>query len=1752
MNVLILLFVLATGISFANWTAQTSFTTENINDFHIENNTSAYYAVCNNAKIFKSTNSGSTWADISSNLISSNINSVKFYSSQEGIVTNQIGRVYRTADGGNSFELLSTSSDNHSVNDIYFVHTLNTIIVGDDGVYRKSTNTGSSWDTIPYKFNNSNLNSIGFNGINNGVIVGDGGAIFQTTNGGNDWASKTFSGVNENLNAVTYIGANNTFFGVGDNGRIIRSINNGLTWHTITSGVNANLNAVCFTSNTNVGYIVGDGGVILKTTDAGVTWSQQINNNNSNLYAVKFVNENVGYAFGNGGTFLKTISGGLNQSITLNAPQAGTTWIVNNQVNINWSYSMITNINIEISRDNQNSWGAIASNVLASNLTYSWTVSNPSSEDVFIRISDANNPNLYSISGKFRITDFNLEITSPVANEEVDINSTKKIQWNSQNINNVNIFYSSNNGNSWSTIASNIQANLGEYNWTVPNTATNQAKIKIEDAINSSKFVISNAFTIIGDNLTLTSPNGGNFDAGDQVTIQWNSHNVNKIKIDYTTNGGSTWANIVNNYPASNNQYTWIVPYKPGQAQIRITNVDNSSLFDISEPSFNINGYDLTITNPLGGTYNKNSNLTINWSADPRIVALKIEFSSNNGTNWSQIADNVLASLGAYSWTLPNVAGSQYKIRLTDNTGNIVKVSNTFAVSSLLITSPLNNSTLVADREYTITWEAIGFSNINLKYSSDNGSNWQNIATNVLASQGQINWTTPNFNQALILKIENSSDPNQSNSINLNVQIPSIEITKLVADYFYRSGQPIVIQWTSNLVENVDVLYSFNGGAFVSIANDVVANNGSYTWTAPAIESGNVVVKVVDSGNNSVFDLSNAFGVSDDTITLLSPNGNELWNQGENREISWVASDAINVDIEVSTDNGQTWQLIVSGVSALQPYNWIIGKVPTTTALIRVSDHHKQGIVDVSDNSFKINGLDLQSPNGGETFLLSTPTTINWKSVGVSKVNIYYSKNSGASWTEIVKNYPAGSGFYNWNIPAITGEEFKIRIIDPTKTNFEDVSDNNFKIQGIKITSPVAGDEILFGTQHYITFDKYGIQNVKIEHSTDNGLTWYTVISHYNGSSGQYLWNVPELPGNMNKIKVTSVEVPSLYDITSEQFTILEQGVVVTYPDGGETLTASSSQTITWASANIDNVKIEYSADNGNTWNVITNSTDANNKYYVWNTPNTNGSKYLVRVTDTKISNLSDVSNSNFNISGGVYILPDDWSFTMGTGKTSNIIVPNSIHPIIGSSVIQNGDAIGVFYMVNGVSKCAGYSIWDSNDMAIAVFGDNALTTAKDGFDDNENYSIKVWSKTTGNVNDATVTYSSGNPYFTINGISIISKLETQRPLNIKLEAGNWQLVSSNILPVNTLVKNIFINNLNDFEYVKNQNGQIYYPLQNIDQIVNWNIKEGYLIYAKNDAILQIMGNTIIPSNYSYTFNANMWYMISYLPSDSRNVSSVFANTNSLILVKNDEGKVYYPAFGINQIGNMKVGEGYQLAVSQNSQTFSYSNVASPPVGPVVPGIYSEDEENYYQTEISKTGNSAVIIINNDLELYGEIGVFDGNDRLIGHGMIDNVYSSITIWGDNPATFEKDGAREKETLRIEFYDYNSKSVQKLDITQIFEMMTSKNLGKELQYAKDAIYSIEFSKVTTSVSDNNSSFKIYPNPVKDILYISISGNDLFNIEVFDLSGIKVLTKQFASKGQSTMKLDVSNFNTGTYIIRSIGNSGINTQKFIKIE
>lgn len=1754
MKILCILIVLLTSISLATWEKQNVLTNQHFNDVFMSRTSNLAYIVGDNGIMYLSENNGQTWTEKTSNLITENINAVQFVDSNTGNIITSDGNIYFTMDKGNTFSVQFNNSNNESLNDIHFSGSSHGYVVGNNGTFRRTESGGSTWNTISYNFNNTKLNSVHSNNFQNAVIVGNGGVVFNSTNSGLDWTSRTFSGVTENLNSVVYTGANNIFIAVGDNGRILRSTNNGIGWQIITSNTNINLNKIHFTPNSNIGFIVGDGGLILRSNDAGLTWVEQSNNDNENLNSVAFKNNAVGIAIGDNGTILSTVSSGQNQSVTLNYPLGSETWHLNEQVSIQWSATGIDDVKIEISRDNKNSWGQLA--IIDADLgVYNWTVTTPTSDEVFIRISDNDNSNLVSESGKLRITNFSLSITSPSLNNELNINSNHNITWTSNNVDNVDIYFSSNGGSSWSLIDDDIQANSGQYTWAIGNTPTNQAKIKIENSDDASQFIISEQFTIIGANLVLTNPSGGSYDAGDLVNIEWQYQNVSKIRIDYTTNGGVSWAEIATNYNASIGSYSWLVPYKPGQAQIRVMSEEDNTLFSLSNQSFTINGYDLTILSPLGGnSFVAGSNVSIQWQADDRIDNIKIEYSSNGGTNWSVIQNSVNATNGSYLWTTPNQAGENYKIRLTDDTGQIVKISNTFSLSTLRILTPVANTTIKANTEYMITWEAVGFDEVSLSYSQNNGTTWQNIASNINAEQGQINqWTTPNINANIQLKIENANDVTQFHTINLTVQRADITINSPEADLFYRSGEDVIIDWSSNLIEYVDIHYSVNGGGLISITENVIASEGSFTWTAPVLESNQVKIRIEDATNNLIFAESGNFGISDDVITVLSPNGNEIWNQGETREITWEADDAQFVDIHISNDNGQTWQLIAENIDAASSYNWTIGTTPGAKTWLKVTDSDKPGIDDLTDGSFVINGLNLISPNGGETYLLSTTEQITWKSVGMNNINIYYSKNNGSTWIEIVKNYPAVSGFYNWNIPAMTGDEFKIRVLAPNKTNFIDMSDNTFNINGIKITSPVAGDKILFGTQKLITFDKFEIQNIKIEHSTDNGVSWYTVIAHTNGTSGQYLWNVPEMPGTQNKLKVTSIEVPTLFDVTSGVFEIMDEGVDIIYPNGGETLSANASHTITWASANIDSVMLEYSADNGSSWNEITSATKASDKYFVWTTPNINGSNYLVRITDTKISDINDVSDAKFNIDGGIYILPDDWNFTIGTGKTSHIIVPDNINPKVGNINIEVGDVIGIFYMDNGAMKCGGYNTWTGDDLAITAWGNNSLTTKKDGFDDDEEYNIRVWDESTGNQYDVTVTYSSGNSFFAENGISVLSSFETQRPFNINLEGGTWQLISSNLIPVNPSMVEVMKDVKDDIEYMKNELGEIYHPDQGINQIGNWAVEDGYQIYSHDDATLSIVGNTILPANYNYTFNANFWYIISYLPNDVRNIADVFTGLDNVILVKNSAGEIYYPAFGINQIGTMRPTEGYQVAVSQNAQTFSYTNNPPPPA-PANPGIYSEEEEEdkYYQSEISKTGSSAVIVFNNLENWNGEIGVFDSYDRLVGHGKINSLYNSITVWGDNPITFDKDGAKENEELRLEFYDYENKSVRKVEIEQIFELVSSRDLGNNLKYQKDAIFNLEATKVSSSVDDNYIRTSIYPNPASEIIYLNISGEGLYNLDVIDMTGNTVISREVAVTGQSTLKIDINQLQTGAYILNIRGSGSISTQKFIKIE
>jgi photosystem II stability/assembly factor-like uncharacterized protein len=134
---------------------------------------------CNTSKIFKTTNSGLNWVQISAGPGGYDI---FFTDSLHGCAVGSGITTYRTTNGGANW-LSSPSDVNLLLNSVYFVDANNGIAVGERGVMTKTTNGGANWNRLP-KATGTWLTSVFFTDGNTGYIAGFYGVILKTTNGG--------------------------------------------------------------------------------------------------------------------------------------------------------------------------------------------------------------------------------------------------------------------------------------------------------------------------------------------------------------------------------------------------------------------------------------------------------------------------------------------------------------------------------------------------------------------------------------------------------------------------------------------------------------------------------------------------------------------------------------------------------------------------------------------------------------------------------------------------------------------------------------------------------------------------------------------------------------------------------------------------------------------------------------------------------------------------------------------------------------------------------------------------------------------------------------------------------------------------------------------------------------------------------------------------------------------------------------------------------------------------------------------------------------------------------------------------------------------------------------------------------------------------------------------------------------------------------------------------------------------------------
>ena len=126
---------------------------------------------------------------------------------------------------------------------------------------------------------------------------------------------------------------------------------------------------------------------------------------------------------------------------------------------------------------------------------------------------------------------------------------------------------------------------------------------------------------------------------------------------------------------------------------------------------------------------------------------------------------------------------------------------------------------------------------------------------------------------------------------------------------------------------------------------------------------------------------------------------------------------------------------------------------------------------------------------------------------------------------------------------------------------------------------------------------------------------------------------VPNNPSTTCRVKVESVNNTGIFGLNPGNFTIADASdITVTSPNGGESYTTGSSQTITWTDNIAENVKIElFKAGVLNSTIIASTLSDGT---HPWIVPGVAaGSDYKIKITSVNNSAINDFSDNNFTIS---------------------------------------------------------------------------------------------------------------------------------------------------------------------------------------------------------------------------------------------------------------------------------------------------------------------------------------------------------------------------------------------------------------------------------------------------------------------------------------------------------------------------------------
>jgi hypothetical protein len=451
----------------------------------------------------------------------------------------------------------------------------------------------------------------------------------------------------------------------------------------------------------------------------------------------------------------------------------------------------------------------------------------------------------------------------------------------------------------------------------------------------------------------------------------------------------------------------------------------------------------VTLLTPANNTYTNDTTPTMTWNAATDVTS--------GVASYEVIIDlTQITTLGAVTTFTTADAESQgwhnWKARAKDNAQNWGLYSDTWNLTiettnpTVTLSKPGSGETLAATAGYNITWEAadeygLKANPVTLYLSSNNGSSWSTIQSGIayVTGEGTYGWTVPSVSSSQCRVSIEVEDQAGNKGYDMNDGTFTISNTLPTATVLYPNGGEYLkgntaynITWAATgEVEpvTINLRYSTNSGSSWTMIISNEANDGTYAWTTPLIDSTTcrVSIEATDGLSRVATDQSNAdFAIdsSNPGVTVVAPAGGERIAGGSSFNVQWTATDPVGfptnaITLRYSTDSGGTWTPIAAAQPNTPPYSWTVPTVNSSTCRVSVEATDYVGQTDTS-----LSASDFTIDSTTPTITSITPTN-GATSVDINtQVIIVFSKEMSREVTQNAFSLtasPAVAGGFTWS-----------------------------------------------------------------------------------------------------------------------------------------------------------------------------------------------------------------------------------------------------------------------------------------------------------------------------------------------------------------------------------------------------------------------------------------------------------------------------------------------------------------------------------------------------------------------------------------------------------------------------------------------------------------------------------------------------------------------------------------------------------------